>query len=62
MNAGQRFSGSEWSRILKGEGLVVFGVSLWSCWVLQRALNFIITTLFSKCFDFNLVTFRLFFS
>ncbi len=25
MNAGQRFSGSEWSRILKTGGLVVFG-------------------------------------
>ncbi len=32
---GQRFSDSEWNRILKAGDLVVFGVSLWSCLVLQ---------------------------
>ncbi len=34
---GQRFSDSEWNRILKAGDLVVFGVSLWSCLVLQIA-------------------------
>ncbi len=38
MNAGQRFSDSEWSRILTAGGLVVFGGSLWCCLVLQLDL------------------------
>ncbi len=37
MNAGQRVSDSEWTRILKA-GDLVFGVSLWSCLVLQLDL------------------------
>ncbi len=34
----QRFSDSEWNRILKAGDLVVFGISLWSCLVLQLDL------------------------
>ncbi len=30
----QRFSDSEWNRILKAGDVVVFGVSLWSCLVI----------------------------
>ncbi len=35
---GQRFSDSEWNRLLKAGDLVVFGVSLWFCLVLQLDL------------------------